>query len=137
MATPDRRTGGPEDRIGAIQNSFNRFERRVTRILGCLIAWDVAWVVILVLLINANSTQTDRIQKERFESTYNNCSDINRRHDKTTGKLNGQRSTAIKGHPRDAAQIRRDTAGAQVLIDALAPHRDCLKLARDATSTGR
>jgi MoxR-like ATPase len=89
----------------------------------------VATVVAVSLWIRLNA-QTHRlnhvveqIQVERRRNTLHGCLDQNSRHDRTIQRLD--KIIARLDTPEQRARAARGRASTVLLIDALAPHRDC------------
>jgi esterase/lipase len=72
-----------------------------------------------------------QIQDERARNVRDNCEQVNERHDNTVATLDGLLARARKGaSPQQRKQIQQSRASTLLLIDALAPRRDCEALVR-------
>ena len=75
-------------------------------------------------------TLATTIQHERKESILAGCRDQNARHRHTIHQLDQLLKIAELQHPARSAQIRASMASTVLLIDALAPHRNCRLVVR-------
>lgn len=86
--------------------------------------------VVVSFVLNAD--RVDQINAERAENIRRNCEDVNARNHasrQALDKLLAQRMTQASPE-----RIRQSRANTRVLIDTLAPRRDCVALARDQVS---
>jgi hypothetical protein len=91
--------------------------------LCCFIAIGYTWV--------AAHDAVDKIQGERARNVQDNCEQVNQRHDNTIVALDGVLDQARKtAGPAQRKQIQQSRAATVLLIDALAPKRDCNALVR-------
>jgi hypothetical protein len=85
-------------------------------------------VVAVILLYDANRNRADDIQGQRREA----CEDVNRRHDNTVKALDAALAKRLeKASPGLTAALEERRGATILLIDALAPKRDCNKLVSD------
>lgn len=75
------------------------------------------------------------VQVQRYDATFNACWDQNRRHDATVGALDVVLSRAAMATPARRAAIEESRAPTLLLIDALAPKRNCAAAAAAATKS--
>lgn len=74
------------------------------------------------------------IQRERRQEILQSCQQLNERHAGTVRALTAILAQAERrAKPRRRAKIRESERPTLLLIDALAPHRDCEKVAATAT----
>lgn len=97
---------------------------RVGLVLIALGAGVVLNTVGVVTSFVLNGDRVDQINQERAQNIERNCQDVNARHDAAVRELD--RLLKRSGAP-DRSQARANT---KALIDALAPVRDCARLAR-------
>lgn len=88
------------------------------------LVWVLALLVVGVLWQD-NREQSNDIQHSREEAVRRTCDEQNTRHDATIKKLDD----IIAGLPEGARKTRaeQNRAGTVLLINALAPKRDCAK----------
>ena len=87
------------------------------------------------VLLTKQGDVTHDIQLQRKTTIRGTCEDQNQRNYVTIQRLNRASAFAIKQHPEHRDDIRQRTEVSIGLIDALAPHRDCLEVVREATSS--
>lgn len=129
------------DRLEKIQRGYEKWTRRTIRILTVL---SVATLVLGALSINLLDSNGDRvddiaaaqknIQQSRVDNTHTACEEQNDRHDRTIAELDALIAAAEKDpsvSARRIARIKRSRESTARLIQALAPHQDCLELVRD------
>lgn len=97
-----------------------KFQRKVFMVVNIIAALSVAGIV--VLWIN----QRNSIQKARYLTVLNNCEDQNTRRARTIGELNVIISK-LPPDKRAAAEISKGNT--ILLINTLAPHQNCAKVA--------
>jgi septal ring factor EnvC (AmiA/AmiB activator) len=73
--------------------------------------------------------QARDIQIQRYDTAFRNCSDQNKRHDRTIRTLRKE-IRHLSPKRREAAQRRHSLRNTIRLIDALVPRRDCIHVAR-------
>lgn len=113
---------------------MRRTLRRATQVnLAALIA-ALSFAVALAAVAFAVFGLADRaddIQKSRADSVRSSCREQNARHDATIATLDRLLEQASQGaSPRRAEQIERSRASTVLLIDALAPKRNCERRVR-------
>jgi hypothetical protein len=89
-----------------------------------------AWVV--SSSVSDNQRLTEAIQEQRRDSILYGCREQNARHDRTIATLDRLIAQAPAGRRERARQGR---AGTVLLIEALAPKRDCAALVTKAAPT--
>lgn len=75
-----------------------------------------------------------QIQQSRREATLSSCAEQNDRHDQTIATLDRLLAAAVKRDPGQAARLKQSRASTVLLINALAPRRDCQKRAQRLVS---
>jgi hypothetical protein len=85
------------------------------------------------ILLQKQAQVTHDIQLQRASTIRGNCEDQNERNYSTVAKLNKAVAVEIKRHPERKDQIRQSAEVSIGLINALAPHQDCVKVVREAT----
>lgn len=78
---------------------------------------------------NIRATQ---IQQQRYDATFEGCTDQNLRHDHTIHRLEVILQRYIKKHPESRAQAAASVKQNEFLIDALVPKRNCKVVAKNA-----
>lgn len=76
--------------------------------------------------------RSTEIQQQRYDATYQNCLDTNKRHDNTIARLKFILRRDVKKGRITKSQAIRSSVTTALLIDALAPRRDCKAVARKA-----
>lgn len=92
-----------------------------------VVALTLAFAVAL-LAIALNARRAQQIQAERAASTLKSCAEQNKRHDDTIRAIDDliARSQPLSADRRPQSSPGR--ANTVLIIDALAPHRDCRAL---------
>lgn len=80
-----------------------------------------------IVAFKNNAARVHQIQQERVESILRACRDENERHDATIHRLD---ELIKRLPPEKRTRAVQSRAGTVLLINALAPHRDCATLAR-------
>lgn len=134
---PDRRTDKPlRDRLDEIQRGYEEWVTNSRRLLGWLIAIQVALFtiqiplgVLSVYLLGQNRDRADEIQTSREQSARSSCLEQNKRHDDTIATLNNFVTAYKAKHPDATEKQRRDIQqsvdGNVSLINALVPKDNC------------
>jgi len=120
---------GPERRRG------NRWLKRIA------IAWMVAVTIVVIWTAGENRKRTQeahdlaiQIQTQRADAIRSNCRDQNARHDDTIHALDTVLAKYLKtATPQQAAQLRGVRSQNVLLINALAPKRNCETLVKQQT----
>lgn len=113
--------------LAEIQAGYEKFGRTTT--------WVLRLVVLILLLggvasgyfYSQNDQRIDDIQAARAESIRFSCEEQNDRHDATIRKLD---ELIAKSPPERRAEAQERRAGTVLLINALAPERDCERRVR-------
>lgn len=91
----------------------------------------IAHSVALIIAFGQVHRQVERINDERTRNILMVCADTNARHDGTIRALNVILARQLKtAGPRERARLRASRENTVLLIEALAPKRDCVRLAR-------
>lgn len=113
-----------------------RWITAISVLASVLLAASFALAAIAVT--NASETSRDaqdlaeQIQRERARNIQESCEETNRRHDATIASLDA----VIAGLPPSRrARAREGRAGTVLLIEALAPYRNCDALVRQQVGT--
>lgn len=137
-----RRDGLSRERINEIGRNYYRFTRLVLILFYIQVASLFAFGILSVYLTNENHKRSDEnaklivtIQEERKNSIISSCQDQNDRHDNTIQLLQKNGDDQIRKQPERSAEIRNSIRLTILLIDALVPKRDCLKIANEAVKT--
>lgn len=102
--------------------------RHVTRVVTAIFAIAIVLnSVSAVVSLENNQDRIHEIQAERVDSILRSCRDENQRHDATIRRLDDLIHRLPPAKRTRAVQSR---AGTVLLINALAPRRDCSLLAR-------
>lgn len=80
--------------------------------------------------------QAQAIQGERKRSVRSGCVDQNRRHDRAIGALDRILRAAIAKDPSGRARLEASRVSTVLLIDALAPKRNCTAAVAKAVQSG-
>lgn len=88
-----------------------------------------AWVV--GGQVSDNTKISEQIQQSRTDATLSSCREQNERHDRTIHTLDLLLAQAIRRSPERAVQIRQSRASTVLLINSLAPKRDCEQRVHD------
>lgn len=108
--------------------------RHVTRVVTAIFAIAIVLnSVSAVVSLENNAARIHQLQAERVESILRACRDTNQRHDRTIRSLDELIQRLPSAKRTRAVQSR---AGTVLLINALAPHRDCETLARANVPSG-
>lgn len=106
-----------------------------SRVQFALLAWSIVLAVVLAFIVVASSFDRNRsqidavseaanlIQRSRLDGIRSNCEDRNSRNRKTTMRLDALIKALPAGPEKRRAVRNRD--GTKLLINALAPVRDC------------
>lgn len=133
-------------RIARIQHKYERF----ARIVFWLLALQFVNLFIFGLLggwfINENRHRSDEsinnsmaIQNQREDAIFRNCQDQNLRNKTTIGVLDARLNLLKEQKKLDETQIKNLEASRSftvLLIDALAPSRNCKELVKQQTGRG-
>lgn len=121
---PERRVDKyARDRLAEIQQGYLDVSRRL------LLAVVFQGLVVILTaaaigyLVNENSERIDGQIDERRANVKRSCEDVNRRHDDTIATLDSLLERAPANLSQE--QITASRASTVLLIDALAPERDC------------
>lgn len=102
--------------------------RHITRVVTAIFAIAIVLnSVSAVVSLENNAARIHQIQQERVESVLRSCRDENQRHDATIHRLD---ELIKRLPPEKRTRAIQSRAGTVLLINALAPHRDCVTLAR-------
>ena len=131
-----------EQRRSTDQPESKKDSRRIRRIaIIAAVAVAVGFAAAgFAFYLNAGRTDdvaqlAQQIQDERAANTLRACRDVNQRHDDTIRALDELLKRAGRSASRE--QVERSRASTVLLIDALAPKRDCKRLvARQVGSSG-
>lgn len=98
-------------------------------VVGLCLSVTVLTVLTVVVFV-LNASRVDQINRERAANIARSCREVNERHDATIRELDRLFAVRLRGadsqSERKRAQESRD--GTVLLIDALAPRRDCARL---------
>lgn len=128
---PDRRENALlRSRLEAIQVGYEKWTRHTVRLLAILFVIQLGLGALSLYLVTQNVKRGDetrnlvtQIQQSRAASVRLTCQEQNARHDRTIATLDQVIGKLPPGTERDrAARNRQSTI---LLIDALAPKRDC------------
>jgi len=120
-------------RLAQIQTGYERWTRRTLVILRVLFLVQVGLGALSIYLVGQNAQRSDETrelvhaqQTSRESSVRVTCREQNDRHDQTIATLD----RLLEQADRDATaqrrrQLREGRASTVLLIDALAPKRDC------------
>lgn len=115
----------------ALPSDRRTISRTVLVLLSMACLLGVGNSAMNAILIGRNASTIRQIQQSREDSVRTSCEEQNARHDSTVAKLDDL-IAALKD-PVQAARARASKPGTVVLIDRLAPHRDCEALVRRLT----
>lgn len=137
-----RKDGLSRERINEIGRNYYRFTRLVLILFYIQVASLFAFGILSVYLTNENHKRADEnakliitIQEERKNAFISSCQDQNDRHDNTIQLLQKNGDDLIRKQPERTAEIRNSIRLSILLIDAIIPKRNCLKLANEAVKT--
>lgn len=126
-----------EDRLTkhaqAVSDRFHRWLVIGLAAFSIIALSSAAGLVGFGILLNKQGNVTQDIQQQRAATIRGNCEDQNQRNYSTVVKLNKAVAFEIKKHPARAEQIRQSAEVSIGLINALAPHQDCVQVVREAT----
>lgn len=116
----------------------DREEQPASRHVAAIVTVIVGIALILnslgaVIALENNQARIKQIQRERVSAVLRNCVDQNQRHDRTIRELD-----RLIRHVRPSQRTRavQSRAGTVLLINSLAPKRDCRRLASQAVPSG-
>lgn len=138
--TKDKRVdGSSRDRIDEIGRNYNRFARLVLVLFYIQVASLFGFGIVSLYLGNENHKRSDenaklliRVQAERKNAIIRGCQDQNDRNTRTKEKLDNIADKRIAKEPKKEPTIRASVESTNLLIDTLAPKRNCLQLANQS-----
>lgn len=126
---PDRRQHTYEELAQKLDDHTVEVERRLHRFFKkALFIFAVIGITSAVALLGFTIVLGE-IKKTRRDFVEATCKEQNQRHDKTIAKFKSAAAESIKRFPKFAEQIEASVKDNLEIIDALAPKRDCKKLA--------
>lgn len=108
------------------EEAFQKLQRRERWYSRFYLFVVLASAVSMAILFSLYLNDRHAIQKQRYDVALRNCEDQNDRRANTLSKLNHIINHLPKKEQAMARQNSQDTVE---LINTLAPHRDCLKVA--------
>lgn len=100
--------------------------------------WLFAITVIALIAVIRVEDAVDQVQQERANATRRNCVEVNGRHDNTVRVLDRVLNRAGQDlTPAQRRDLEQSRAATILLIDALAPRRDCDDLVQRTVGSGR
>jgi hypothetical protein len=132
---PDRRKHGYKELEDKLDKHATEIKDRLAIFIRRgLIAFAIVGVFTTLALfgfgylLREQHKTTDLIQEQRRDAVRTTCEEQNKRHDRTVAVLERVLRDAEKKTPERKAQIEAARASNLLLINALAPHRDCAQL---------
>lgn len=124
------------DRLEEIQEGYERWTKYTVRLLAILFMIQLGLGALSVFLVTQNAHRSNQVrtlvaqqQVSREQAVRSTCLEQNRRHDSTISTIDQVITQLPPGLQRDRAL--RNRAGTVLIIDALAPKRDCEKRVRE------
>lgn len=125
-----------EETLEAIEHGYSKWAKITFIILAFLVLVVIIEGVVNYYLINQNRNRSNEIQEQRYDASLNACEMQNIRHDNTIAILD-DRFALIKqsATPSQKITIEQSKTFTILLIEALAPHRDCKVVAAASLKT--
>ena len=107
--------------------------------IGIVVISAIVMAILFVLIVNDRNSlrreaniRATQIQQQRYDATFNNCVDQNKRHDKTIRRITKIVDQSIKKGEIPKSSRSEVLKQNEFLIDALAPIRNCKQVASKA-----
>lgn len=115
-------------RVVDLETRYRRVAHRLTTAVFAIGITLLGVAIALVVQISENTNRSKQIQDQRARTIYDNCVSQNARHDDALRKL----SAAADASPEQGPGKQADRVYNVLLIDSLAPKRNCHDVVRAA-----
>lgn len=126
---PDRRQHTYEELENKLDAHTTAVEKRLHRFFSKALAIFAIIGITSAVALFGFSIVLGEVKKTRREFVLDTCHEQNRRHDKTIARLKAAAAASIKRSPEFKDEIEAGIKDNLAIIDALAPKRNCKKLA--------